>query len=157
MTTPAGGLIEYDPSAGSFVWVKVTSNRAKVGAPAGSVRPDGYRVLPCGTRAHVAACKAVGVDVPAGAVVDHINGNVADNRIANLRVTNRKVNAHNTGIRSTNHTGVRGVSWDAKRGKYRAALLVDGKQYSKRFDTLGEAGAWYTTQAKLHSVYEYQR
>lgn len=99
----------------------------------------------------------LGMEIPEGFVVDHLNRNVRDNSAANLRVVSKKVNAHNTGLRSTNQSGMRGVSWDAVRGKYRAALLVDGKQYSKRFDTLDAAAAWYIEQAKLHGVWQYQK
>lgn len=89
--------------------------------------------------------------------MDHVNGDVTDDRAINLRVVSKKINAHNTGIRSTNQTGMRGVSWDAMRNKYRATLLVDGKQHSKRFNTLDAAASWYIEQAKLHGVWQYQR
>lgn len=136
--------------------MKVVSNRAKVGGPAGHTRPDGYLILPCGTRANVAACKLLGMDIPKGCAVDHINRDVGDNRASNLRVVSKKVNAHNAGLRSTNKTGVRGVSWDPTRRKYRAALVVDGRQYSKRFDSLDAAARWYTNTAEMHGVLDYQ-
>ena len=156
-TTPAGGVLEYNPDTGEFIWVKVVSNRAKLGSTAGHVRPDGYLVLPCGTRANVAACKLLGLDVPDGYVVDHINRDTLDNRACNLRVVSKKVNAHNTGLRATNKTGARGVSWDSSRGKYRAALMVDGKQYSRRFDSLEAASEWYHSVAERHGVRQYQQ
>lgn len=152
----AGGSIEYEPNNGTFTWRNVTSNRIKEGSPAGCVRPGGYLII-AGIRAHRLACKAMGIDLLPGKVVDHINGNVADNRWANLRVTNKKVNAHNTGVRSTNKTGSRGVSWDASRIKYRASLVVDGKQISKRFAALEEASNWYSLHARLAGVQRYQR
>lgn len=152
----AGGSIEYEPNSGTFTWRNVTSNRIKEGSQAGCVRPDGYLII-AGVRAHRLACKAMGVDLPADKVVDHINGNVTDNRWVNLRVTGKKVNAHNTGIRNTNKTGSRGVSWDASLSKYRASLVVDGKQVSKRFTSLEEASNWYTLQAELAGVKEYHR
>lgn len=153
----AGGLVEYNPNTGVFKWVESYANRVKVGALAGHVRPDGYRVLPCGTRAHVAACALMGIIVPEGGLVDHINGDITDNRIDNLRVANKKINAHNTGVRKTNTTGHRGVSWDAARSKYRAALVVDGKQYSKRFENQDDAVSWYTYMATQYGVLQYQR
>lgn len=89
--------------------------------------------------------------------MDHINGNPDDNRWVNLRLASKKVNAHNTNLKSWNNTSRRGVSWDKARNKYRAALVVDGKQISKRFTTLEEASAWYDSQAILAGVKVYQR
>ncbi len=89
--------------------------------------------------------------------MDHINGNPSDNRWCNLRVADRKLNAHNTGLRCTNKTGKRGVSWDSSRGKYRASLIVGGRQLSKRFNTLSEAEVWYNNQAEIEGVKQYQR
>lgn len=99
----------------------------------------------------------LGLDVPDGYVVDHINRDTRDNRACNLRVVSKKVNAHNTGLRATNKTGARGVSWDSSRGKYRAALMVDGKQHSRRFDSLEEASEWYHSVAAKHGVRQYQQ
>lgn len=99
----------------------------------------------------------MGVVIPEGMLVDHINGNPDDNRWANLRLASKKVNAHNTGLKSWNKTGRRGVSWDKARNKYRAALVVDGKQVSKRFTTIEEASEWYDSQATLAGVKVYQR
>lgn len=149
-------MVEYNPTDGTFIWVKTVSNRVRVGSPAGHVRPDGYLVLPGGERANVAACRLCGIDVPDGAVVDHKNRDVSDNRLENLRVVTKKENAHNTGLRSTNKTGARGVSYDSSRGKYRAAIMVDGKQYSRRFNTVEEASAWYLEQAEKFGVLDYQ-
>lgn len=152
----AGGSIEYVPNNGAFIWRNVTTNRVKEGSLAGCVRPDGYLTIG-GQRAHRLAFQLMGVELPEDAVVDHINGDTLDNRWVNLRIANRKINAHNTGLRSTNKTGKRGVSWDAARNKYRAALVVDGRQVSKRFESLVEAEEWYDSQATLAGVKEYQR
>lgn len=43
--------------------------------------------------------------------IDHINRDKHDNRISNLREVSRQCNARNTGNRSSNNSGVKGVSF----------------------------------------------
>jgi hypothetical protein len=59
--------------------------------------------------------------------IDHINGDVADNRIANLRDVTMAVNMKNQKIRSTNTSGYNGVSFHGKTGKWRATIKVGHK------------------------------
>jgi hypothetical protein len=84
-----------------------------------------------------------------GEVIDHINGDSADNRIANLRVVSHSENMRNCKKRSDNKTGVTGVCRFINRhGKsaYTASWkeLGTGKQKSKTFSTSvhGEAEAF---------------
>lgn len=132
LTQMVGGSVEYEPNKGTFTWRDVTSNRIKEGSPAGCLRLDGYLTI-AGIRAHRLAFKAMGVELNSSDIVDHIDGDVSNNSWSNLRLADKKVNAHNTTIRATNKTGIRGVSFNKSRNRYRTALLVDGKQVSKRF------------------------
>ncbi|WP_429497284.1 HNH endonuclease [Robbsia andropogonis] len=80
-------------------------------------------------------------------VVDHINGNKLDNRSANLRITDRSINALNRRTPyASNSTGFLGVSLDQRRvkNKYRAAIVIDQKHQSiGSFPTPEEAHAAY--------------
>jgi hypothetical protein len=58
-------------------------------------------------------------------MVDHINGNPSDNRIANLREASDAQNCLNRKIRSDNKSGEKGVSADPKG--WRARINVNGK------------------------------
>jgi len=79
--------------------------------------------------------------------VDHINGKSQDNRAVNLRWVNRVNNCRNTGLRTDNKSGIRGVSVHGNR--WRATIHVDGKQqHLGVFDTLEEASAVYQQKAK---------
>lgn len=46
--------------------------------------------------------------------IDHINGDRADNRIANLRKVTKSQNQRNAGQRINNSSGVHGVNWKPK-------------------------------------------
>lgn len=57
--------------------------------------------------------------------VDHINGDVLDNRKANLRFCNNTENSRNRKKSINNTTGHKGVSFE--QGLWRARIWVDGK------------------------------
>ena len=77
----------------------------------------------------------------ASAVVDHINGDPADNRRCNLRVCTVKDNARNAAVGKNNRTGVTGVKL-VKSGRYVASIMVNRKHIVLgTFDTLEEAAS----------------
>lgn len=77
---------------------------------------------------------------PAGLEIDHKNRDKTDNRRANLRFVTSTVNKRNTGLLARNSSGVRGVGFDRKRGKWRALIRIPGrKTYLGRFDSLQDA------------------
>jgi hypothetical protein len=82
-------------------------------------------------------------DLPTKRDVDHINGNVLDNRRENLRVVSRAVNMRNfAGLRPNNTSGVVGVSFDKSRGKWVANIKVNNQHVRLgRFETLEAAKA----------------
>jgi hypothetical protein len=90
---------------------------------------------------------------PAG-YIDHINGNRADNRFANLRDVLPTANTHNQrkAQRSNQSTGVLGTF---KNGSGFAARIAHNntKIYLGTFRTLGEASAAYVAAKRLlHST-----
>lgn len=73
-------------------------------------------------------------------VVDHINGDKQDNRIENLRPCTQVENMQNCKNKKNNKTGIKGVTWRADKGKYRARITVDKKEkFVGYFDKLDEA------------------
>lgn len=79
-----------------------------------------------------------------GQEVDHINGNVFDNRKSNLRICTHAENQRNTKRKSTNTSGYKGVSYDKRRGKWRARITLNGKEkWIGSFDTAIEAADAY--------------
>lgn len=115
--------LSYDHETGVFRWRKRTTNRVKVGQVAGTPSTRGYVMIGIGCRmfpAHRLAWLYVYGAMPAG-VIDHINGNTADNRIANLRdvpqcVNLQNVNAHSSRRRTRGLVGAYpcGNQWESK-------------------------------------------
>lgn len=57
-----------------------------------------------------------------GQLVDHINGNTLDNRRANLRIVTPRQNAINREIQHNNTSGVPGVTWHKRLGKWQVRI-----------------------------------
>ena len=64
---------------------------------------------------------------PQGREIDHIDGNVLNNRRANLRVCTHQQNMWNQKKRSTNTSGYKGVFLRSDGKKYVSSIKVDGK------------------------------
>ena len=59
--------------------------------------------------------------------VDHLDGNMFNNKIENLRVVDNATNQRNRRMLSNNTSGITGVS-KVRSGKYKASIGVDGKR-----------------------------
>jgi hypothetical protein len=79
--------------------------------------------------------RKIGRRLAAGEFCDHINRVRLDNRRENLRVASAVENSQNIGPRPSNRSGARGVSWNARTGKWRAQWSYARKKYA-----LGEFG-----------------
>ena len=126
-------LLVYSEESGAFVWKKSNSNRAPVGAVAGTIHSSGYRCISIDGRlykAHRLAWLYVHGEWPT-ADIDHINGSRDDNRIANLRSVTRAINQQNLrASRGDTNTGVLGVYKTDKKSKpFRSSINVDGKDH----------------------------
>lgn len=73
-----------------------------------------------------------------GSLIDHINGDRADNRIANLRVVTHKENAWNNAGRPA-RVLPKGVFYDKERGNYRVYVSRNKKQTVRRFASIEAA------------------
>ncbi len=80
-------------------------------------------------------------------MIDHIDGNPANNRLENLRDVSRAVNGQNQKrAQRHNGTGVLGVTRrrNAKSNPYQAHIVVDGRpKYLGVFPTADAASAAY--------------
>lgn len=123
-------ILDYDPETGIFVWKRANKVR-KVGDVAGGKMPGGYARVKIGQRhylAHRLAWLWVYGKWPEHDI-DHIDHNPSNNRIQNLRDVSRRANAQNQiHAQSDGSSGFLGVSYRKDRNKYKASIVVDGKQ-----------------------------
>lgn len=131
-------FLHYNPETGQFHWRNpgqemFTSLKAwrawtvkHAGKPAGGVGNHGYaRFMVAGQRmlAHrVAYFMMHGIQPD---IMDHINGDRTDNRIANLRPATAQANALNGKIRESSKSGVPGVT--LTNGKWQAYIRADNR------------------------------
>lgn len=62
-------------------------------------------------------------------LIDHIDGNRANNRIENLRIADRFGNAQNKRMHRNNTSGVKGVYWHKGKKKWQAQIVCKNKTY----------------------------
>lgn len=123
-------LLHYDPDTGLFKWLVAGRNQhQKVGAVAGSLKPNGYIEMKIGGRmykAHRLAWLYVHGEWPD--VIDHISRVRNDNRISNLRSCTKKQNMSNLNVYANSSSGFRGVSFHKDTSKWQVIVSVNGKR-----------------------------
>jgi hypothetical protein len=146
-------LLAYDPETGAFTWLVSLSRNVPAGRRAGSVRRDGYaQVCIGGVRymAHTLAWFYVHGEWRVGGL-DHVNGDRADNRLANLRRSSPAQNSANSRCHADNVSGFKGVSWHKPTSRWNARIRTGGVNRSLGyFDTPEEAHAAYAKAALEH-------
>lgn len=140
-------LLDYDPATGILTWKHRPDhvgswNVQNAGQPAfTSVTSKGYLYGSLGdltVRAHRVIWKWLYGEEPDQ--LDHIDGNPANNRRANLRSVTPEENQRNTKMRSDNTSGVVGVQYRKDTNKWRAYISVKSSQLNLgSFETMEEA------------------
>lgn len=151
-------ILHYDPETGVFTRAKRTSNCVRVGDEAGGNFLNGvilYRVISVENRiyrGHRLAWLYVYGSWPDG-LIDHINGDGTDNRIANLRTCSYGGNQQNRTVQRNNKSGLLGVCWHKASGKWHAQIHLKGfRHHLGLFSTKEEAHeAYLTAKAQLHA------
>ena len=144
--------LDYKPETGIFIW-RITRNwHAKAGTIAGSVHEGGYLTIRIEGKAYLSHRLAwfyVHGELHELDQIDHCNLNRKDNRLCNLRKADHKDNCRNTGARSHNKTGLKGVGYDKRRNKYRSRITINKKIiWLGEFNTAEEAHAAYCQAAE---------
>lgn len=83
--------------------------------------------------------------------VDHINGDIKDNRLDNLRTCSRSENLRNQRRkRGSKSSRYKGVSWCKREGRYAAYIQIDGRRkFLGYYDCEHEASRSYNTAARM--------
>jgi len=137
-------VLDYDPETGAFTY-KIDRANKKVGDVAGYVMASGYVTITIDYEAyyghHLAVLFMTGKWPPKKSHTDHRNGQEADNRWVNLRVTTPLVNLHNRkGLNKNNTSGAPGIK--RFRDGYRAVIGFNWKNITiGTYPTLEEAVA----------------
>ena len=128
-------LFDYDLTTGIFRWKNGPARRCfkncQFGQIAGHRERLGYWTLSVDGRsykAHRVAWLFMTGSMP-NAEIDHINMIRDDNRWCNLRIASQSPNRSNCKARSTNKCGLKGVSFWAPIGKWKAQIQVEGKKH----------------------------
>lgn len=143
----------YCPETGILIRRVKVGKRYEAGQIAGFTDPKGYRRVGINKQAfgvHQVAWYYFH-EVWPEMEIDHINGDRSDNRISNLRLASRAVNAGNRhGPRKDNILGVIGVQ---KRGyKYSARIQFGGKQrHIGLFESAEQAEQAYWKEKAKHT------
>ena len=152
-------LFDYDASTGRLIW-RSSSRGHKAGEVAGTVQKGrGYRqvCISSGASEVVTLEHRLVFLFHHGYLpkqIDHINLDKGDNRIENLRPADASTNQMNIGPRCNSKTGIKGVTWDASRCKWKATIKVNGKRYFLgRFPSLDEAHEARKAAQHLHGAY----
>ncbi len=126
-------LLHYNERTGIFTWENPRARRLKVGDLAGNLDKAGYRSISITVDGRkklyyshrLAWLYEYGV-WPKGQI-DHINHNRSDNRLCNLREADNTTNHKNRTINKNNTSGITGVYWNKNHKKWRAKIIVSGK------------------------------
>jgi hypothetical protein len=117
--------IEYFPETGIFNRIKKTSNNCKLNDVA-ITKKNGYQYIMVnnGWRlAHRLAFQQMGVEIPDSHVVDHKNGDRADNRWDNLRLLTPSENNLNSKAKN--------IYYDKRKDAYYVQIGYQGKTHSR--------------------------
>lgn len=153
-------LVSYDPETGVFTRLKGTGKGAAAGykTMVSLDASNGYRRLCIGGKpyyAHRLAWLYMTGNWPAHQI-DHVNMDRADNRFANLRQADNAQNNQRSKARADSKTGVLGVSWHKKSGKYVAQIRHRGRSiYLGLHDSID--AAVITRQAAERQLHTHHR
>jgi len=123
-------LLTYDPDTGVFIRNAKFRNLPKGGA-VGCVGAGGYMQCSLDGRMykmHRLAWLYIYGRWP-NDQIDHINHNVTDNRIRNLREVSCAENHQNRARRTKNSSGYLGVGWHKRDKRWQAHIEVNGKRH----------------------------
>lgn len=145
-------LLDYNANTGVFHW-KIRSGGRSSGTIAGCKTKHGYISITIAGKAYLAHRLAwlISYGVWPEAQIDHINGDRADNQLANLRPATANENAWNQKVCKTNKSGFKGVYFHLQSQKWRAVIGANNKRISLGLHhTAKDAAKAYAAASAIH-------
>jgi hypothetical protein len=144
-------VLSYDRDTGLFHWRVATAHRITVGDIAGAIGHYGYRIIGIDGKSYRANRLAWFYMTGSWPIaeIDHEDTDRSNDAFRNLREATESQNAANGKLRSTNTSGLKGVSWDKEKRKWVAGIKIDYKRKMLgRFDKKEDAHKAYLIAAE---------
>jgi len=123
-------VLHFDSENGVFTWKIYRGGIRKIGDKAGSIDSKGYLQIRIDGRTYLA--HRLVWTITHGKWpdhhIDHIDRNPLNIRPENLRACTHAQNHQNEGVRSDSSSGITGVSFVKRSGKWLAYINVDGER-----------------------------
>lgn len=144
-------LLDYNPMSGEFTWRERRGGAVAAGDLAGMVFPRGHRHITIDGSMYQASRLAwfyVTEEDPGELYVDHIDGDVGNNSIKNLRIGDWFDVMQGKTVSEKNQVGVKGV---VKMGeKFKAQITANWNHfYLGSYNTAEEAAAAHQAAARI--------
>lgn len=149
-------LFDLDRESGTLRWKLRTNNRIKVGDVAGTPHRMGYlQVSVDGKQMLTHRIVFVLMHGYLPERIDHIDGNPMNNRPDNLRAASHAENMRNARRQHNNKSGVKGVYWNKKAGKWQAQCTANGRKFGIGYfaDLEAAAAAVSAARVRLHGAF----
>lgn len=145
-------VLNYNPDTGYFIWRSCTGSRAIVGRRAGCLTKNGYiEISVDGYRYYAHRLAWLYMTEEWAKEIDHINLTRSDNRIANLRLAEHRLNTANSPVRIDNTSGYKGVSWSKQMWKWESYITVNSRRINLgRFSNREDARSAYWKAAEKY-------
>lgn len=141
--------LNYDAASGALTWAISPGARAKLGDEVGCIDGEGYRTFIYRGKqylAHRVIWAIVYGEWPQE--IDHADRNRANNRLTNLTDGDHFENCQNRDLGPLGPSGVRGVTYHKKSGRWMAQFRHRGRNYYVGLFGTPEAAGYARQQAK---------